>query len=247
MAKKRTGEGKNPAKPRPAGADKQLRKQERIEQRRREKEAAARAAQRRARRERLIRWVLIGGAVAFAAWFFLRNQAPGEIRGHEIEKFSVGASGQHVSGTVNYPMTPPVGGQHAAGAAPCGVHPSRIANENMVHSLEHGAVGLLYDPATADEDDIRALEDIVGDVDTNIFSAPFSGMETPVAIISWGEMMRLDSVDEVAVREYVREFAGKAPESSTQECTKGVDQPYQEPTPAPTGSPGATIPVPEQT
>ena len=63
MAKKRTGEGKNPAKPRPAGADKQLRKQERIEQRRREKEAAARAAQRRARRERLIRWVLIGGVI----------------------------------------------------------------------------------------------------------------------------------------------------------------------------------------
>lgn len=235
MAKK-----KGPGGPAMSGAEKQRRKQERIEQRRQERAAAALAAQRRARRERIVRIIFIA-ALGFAAFwfFFLRGQTPSEIRGHEIQKFAVGPAGTHRSGTLSYEMTPPVGGPHAPNPAPCGVHPTRIPNETMVHSLEHGAVGLLFDPTQASEEQVRELESIVGDHRRNLFSAPFPGMETPIAVVSWGEMMRLDDVDEAAIREYIDEFAGKGPEPG-QECPKAIEQPFDFATPAPTPAPSPT-------
>jgi hypothetical protein len=83
------------------------------------------------------------------------------------------------------------------------------------------------------EDDVRALEQIVGDYDRNVFSAPYPGMETPIAIVSWGEMMRLDRVDADAVQEYIATFAGKGPEAG-QECPIASERPFQFPSPAPT-------------
>lgn len=55
----------------------------------------------------------------------------------------------HVEGAVDYPMLPPVGGPHAADFANCGIYTRPVANENAVHSLEHGAVWITYEPSMA--------------------------------------------------------------------------------------------------
>jgi hypothetical protein len=55
-------------------------------------------------------------------------------------------SRSHVTGQVNYPQTPPVGGDHNPVWLNCGVYTSPVASENAVHSMEHGAVWITYQP-----------------------------------------------------------------------------------------------------
>jgi hypothetical protein len=136
---------------------------------------------------------------------------------------------------VNYETFPPVSGQHAPGSAPCGVYNQQIPDETQVHMLEHGAVGIQYQP-TLEMETIRAIEAIVGDFDKDVFSAPYETMETPIVVSSWSRKMNLDSFDEEAVRAYIDEFAGEGPESG-QECPSGSEAPFE---PQPSPSPEAT-------
>ena len=46
----------------------------------------------------------------------------------------------HVTGTVDYPQTPPAGGDHNEVLLNCDVYDQPVPNENAVHDLEHGAV-----------------------------------------------------------------------------------------------------------
>lgn len=229
----------------PPGVDPNERRRERLEARRAAKEQALAAQRRRHLRERITRWVTIAALLSLAFWFFfLRGQPPDAIAGeggasHTVEHYSTNAgSPTHVQGQVSYPTTPPVSGQHASQAASCGVYGEMIPNENMVHTLEHGAVGILYTPEV-ELDTIREIEELVRDNESHVFSEPFPGMETPVALVAWANLMRLDSYDEVAVKGFIDAFraGGQAPEGF-QSCPLDQDQAFN-PTPAPTAEPTA--------
>ena len=56
-------------------------------------------------------------------------------------------SRNHTQVTVNYPQTPPVGGNHNPVWQNCGFYSKPVRNENAVHSMEHGAVWITYRPA----------------------------------------------------------------------------------------------------
>jgi hypothetical protein len=225
-----------------SGAEAQERRRQRLEARREAKAQAMAAQRRRQQRERLVRWLSIAALLTVAFWFlFLRGRGPTEIEGHPISSFSATGVGEHVQGTVNYETTPPVAGPHAQSSAPCGVYAEQIPNENLVHTLEHGGVGLLYVPEL-DPKDIEEIESIVRDYDTHTFSAPYPGMETQIALVSWGRMMRLDELDVSAMREYIDTFRAEGPED--QECPNTQDSSFGA-TPSP--SPTLESPSPEPT
>jgi hypothetical protein len=233
--KKRRGSGQS-------GVDPNEIRRQKLEARREAKAAAQREKEKRERRERFVRRgaLVVLGAGAF--WFiFVRGAAPDEIGGHTIEHFSTAGANQHTDGTVDYSMTPPVSGEHAGSPAPCGIHATQIQNELMVHTLEHGAIGLLYDP-TLDLEQIRTLEGIAGSFDDHTFSAPYEGMETPISVVAWAQNMRLDSVDEAAINEFIDTFrtGGDAPEPQN-ECPNTQNSPFQ---PEGEGDSGSTSETP---
>ena len=63
---------------------------------------------------------------------------------------------RHVTGHVTYDHTPPAGGQHFAQWLRCDVYDAPVPNEFAVHSEEHGAVWLTYQPGE-DPAPLRAL------------------------------------------------------------------------------------------
>jgi hypothetical protein len=224
----------------PPGVDVNEQRRQRLEARRQARVEAMQARLRAERRQKLIRRVAAGLLVVALVWFlFLRTQRPAEIAGHELELLSEAGSGRHVSTQVNYPTRPPVSGEHAPQPTACGKYDETPPDENLVHTLEHGAIGLFFDPEQAAPEDIERLEGVVDDYSSHIFSAPYAQMPSAFAIASWGEMMRLDELDLPAVREYVETFRQKGPED--QPCDKGVDRAYQppeeEPSPSPSPSP----------
>lgn len=228
--KRRAGRG--------SGAELEQRKRERLEARREAKAAAEAARRRKEQRERLFRRAGLIAALAAVVWFlFLRGGTPSEIDGHTLEKFSTAGANQHVEGQVDYESTPPVSGAHAAQPAACGTYAEQIPNESQVHTLEHGAVGIQYEP-DLDPATIAEIEAIVRDFDSHVFSGPYPGMETPITVTAWGAMMRLRQLDEPAVREFIDEFrqGGDAPEAN-QDCPNTADQSFS---PTTTPSPGAS-------
>lgn len=223
MAKKKKKRPGGPSQP-----NRQELKQQRLEARRQAKAEAEIRRQRAAKRERLVRYLMLGLLGAGVFWFvFLRNNAPSEINGHTIETFSARGVGDHLSGDIQYQTSPPVSGEHAPGAAACGVYGAPVPEENQVHNLEHGAVTIQYQPDLG-IDKIRQLEAFAEEFESHILVAPFPNMETPIALTSWSRMMRLDDVDAEAIRQYIEEFRQKGPEPN-QPCENTQDTPYQEP------------------
>ncbi|HEX2196987.1 MAG TPA: DUF3105 domain-containing protein [Actinomycetota bacterium] len=244
--------GKKKKKNRPEGFDPNQRKRERIEARRQAKAEALERRRRAERRERIVRRLSILALAAFALWFFfIRGGVPDEIQGYEIEHYSTSAGDPtHVSTPVDYEMSPPVSGSHATAPAACGMHGFAIPNEQLVHTLEHGAVAILYRP-TLPEPQIRQIEELVGSYDSHTVSAPFDGdMESPIAVVAWANIMRLDTFDRGAAREFIEAFreGGQAPEAY-QQCPNDADddfEPPESPAPGASPSPGGT-PSPEPT
>lgn len=209
------------------GIEAQERRRERLDARRQARAEALAAQARAERRRRLLRAAIVGLLGAAIGWFVIVQLAPqrtpAAIHGHPVMDFDESGVNEHVSGSVDYETTPPTHGPHASAPAACGMHSEPIPDENMVHSLEHGAVGLLYEPTLAIED-IRTLEEIAGSYDGRVFSAPYPDIPTPIAVTSWGEMMRLDSLDAGAVREYIETFRGRGPEDVG--CPSTSDSPF---------------------
>jgi hypothetical protein len=222
MAKKKTRR-RTGAQP---GVDSNEKRRRRLEEKRRQREEAA-AAQRRAQtRATIVRGLLVAVLVMGAVWFlFIRTRTPQEIAGHPIENFAETGVGRHTDQPVDYEMSPPVTGEHLASAASCGSYAQPVQNELFVHSLEHGAVGILFDPARVDEETVEGAESLVGAYDSHMISAPFAGMETPITLTSWGEMMRLDSWDAAAAREYIEAFRTRGPED--QPCPNDTSEHFE--------------------
>lgn len=236
MAKKKR---KKKPQQRPPGYDPNERRRQRLEEKRLQREAAAKARRRAEFRERLVRGLVLAAVVVGAIWFFfLREQTPGEINGNPVREFR--ADRDHTNDPVVYETTPPTTGDHSPSAAPCGVHNTQIPDELFVHSLEHGAVGILYDPQQVEVSAIRDIEAKVDEFDDRTISAPYSGTETPITLTSWTRLMRLDEYDEDTVDEYIEAFRGSGPENLP--CENTQDTPFDpaslEPAPTPSPTPG---------
>src|SRR5690348_12659451 len=101
----------------------------------------------RARSNRTWVWIVVGGGIALLLAIIVivvvsyrsnnaASSSPDTIEG--VKTFS-NLPRDHKAGPLTYPQTPPVGGVHNPVWQNCGIYNQPVANENAVHSLEHGA------------------------------------------------------------------------------------------------------------
>lgn len=177
--------------------------------------AAVRAEQRKKERGRAV-WigsiagVLVLALVGVSAWVIVdagrdkaavQAQADADIDGVETID---GLTFNHVTTAVDYAQDPPAGGDHNAAWLNCGVYSEPVPNENAVHSLEHGAVWITYDRSLPAED-VATLQ-AFADSQSYVIVSPYEGIDTPVAISSWGYQLKVDSVDDERLPVFLQKY-----------------------------------------
>jgi hypothetical protein len=138
-------------------------------------------------------------------------------------------SRQHVVGHVTYDHNPPAGGNHSARWLNCGVYAVAVPNENVVHSLEHGAIWITYMP-TLSSVDVQNLRDLAVSMydgpNRYVVMSPYYGLSAPIMVTAWGAQLKLTSAADPRLGQFIDHFRGspKAPEPGGV-CTGGVGRP----------------------
>ncbi|MEV6947042.1 DUF3105 domain-containing protein [Streptomyces sp. NPDC051172] len=207
-------------------------------------EEMRRAEQARERRNRILTIgasVLVVAALVVGGVLIVKSQdgkkndtasdttSSGDGKGH----FVTGADGvrtwtgklarTHVAGTVNYPMHPPVGGNHNQVWLNCNgdVYTKPVHDENAVHALEHGAVWVTYtDKAT--KSDVDKLAAKVKQTPYSLMS-PYTNQSSPIELSAWGHQLSVTSADDPKVAKFFETYVqGKQTPEPGASCTGGT-------------------------
>ncbi|THV42878.1 DUF3105 domain-containing protein [Glycomyces buryatensis] len=119
-----------------------------------------------------------------------------------VQQDHVDASGSTEPPT--YEMSPPAGGNHLSVWQTCtgSVYDGPVADGNAVHSMEHGAVWLTYDPELVDAAGVAALAEQIGDRDYSLMS-PYPGQGVAVSLQSWGNRYQTEDVADPNIEAYL--------------------------------------------
>ena len=88
-----------------------------------------------------------------------------------------------------------------------------MRDENAVHSLEHGAVWITYQPDLPQEQ-IGKLRDLAQS-NRFVLISPYPALPAPVVASAWGKQLRLQSAEDPDLKRFVR-FYSQGPQVSVE-------------------------------
>ncbi|GBF04595.1 hypothetical protein DAERI_020192 [Deinococcus aerius] len=137
------------------------------------------------------------------------NRGGGEIEG--VQSFQ-NKGGAHQEGRITYAQTPPAGGPHNPAWQNCGVYDRPLYDEYAVHSLEHGAVWLSYQPGLP-ADQVGALKTLVEGRSYTLLS-PHESQKAPLVLTAWNRQLVVQDVSDPRVKQFLQTYeqGGEAPE-----------------------------------
>ncbi len=137
----------------------------------------------------------------------------------------------HVNGAVNYDHNPPAGGPHNPVQLNCGVYTQQVPKENAVHSLEHGAVWITYQPTLPASDVARLQQLVVSSyvgTEKYIILSPYLGLPSPVVASAWGAQLSVPQASDSRLADFIHHFAGGGQGGEQGgPCTGGVGSPVE--------------------
>ncbi len=160
----------------------------------------------------------IVSAVIIVGGIFLVSNQPSQSN-KPLMGQAVQVSASHVTqGTkVVYNSNPPTGGKHYGDST---THVGFYDTSNvpadgyLVHSLEHGGVILWYNPKRLSQTQIDKLKDIFNQTAGKGIMAPRSTMDVPIAVSSWGQVLKLKSIDAKQIKAFFETNEGRGPEQA---------------------------------
>ncbi|GII90082.1 DUF3105 domain-containing protein [Sinosporangium siamense] len=198
-------------------------------QARREQLARLRAEQKRKeRRGALLMWG-VGGlvivlVVGLVGWYLIAERSATSLDAVKTFKY---IGNEHTSEKVTYKENPPVGGPHRP--APewqnCGIYDKPVANENAVHSLEHGTIWITYQP-NLPADQVEKLRSVAKSSGDYMLLSPYEGLPAKIVATAWGNQLTLDKADDPRLPRFIAKYknGSDAPEPGAL-CTGGVGTP----------------------
>ena len=171
------------------------------------------------------RWAMIAGVAVvlglIAVVVFSQSEKSGVPEGTETQAVGERA---HVDGELHEDGDVPAGGAHNEVWQNCGFYGEEIESEHAVHSLEHGAVWISYDPSLPSAQ-VNVLRGFVSP-NEKVLVSPIPGQPALVTVTAWGQQLELESADDARLGQFVNEFSGasSAPEPGGR-CTGGIGHP----------------------
>lgn len=132
--------------------------------------------------------------------------------------------GGHQDGKLTYAQTPPVGGIHNPVWQNCGVYTTPIANENAVHSLEHGAIWITYRPDLPVAE-VKQLQGLTRRSSYRLLS-PYPELPSPIVASAWGYQLKLGQAADPRLPRFLQQYEQnpQGPEPGAL-CSGGIGQP----------------------
>jgi len=162
------------------------------------------------------------GIIILFALLFLSLREPAGIEG--VTDYGNLSRGH--DDTVAYEDTglPPAGGVHANVWQNCGIYNQPVETKNAVHSLEHGAVWLTYQPDLP-PDQIETLKDYARGV-SFILVSPFPNQISPVVVTSWSLQLQADDAGDKRIAAFIQRnrIGPRTPEPGAS-CQNGLGTP----------------------
>ncbi len=150
--------------------------------------------------------VVVAVALGFGYWFAFLQPRPGT---------SVSTSGATDHSGVprdGYSTSPPTSGPHSPGVPEWGEQ-NEIPEALQVHGLQHGGVLVQYNCPSACPELVAQLRSVTRDYDSKVILAPYSQMQSRIALTSWGQIDLLEEFDRDRIEEFVKKNRNNAPEN----------------------------------
>ena len=177
-------------------------------------------------------WGLIGIGIALVAFaavvigyaVYQINQAKkpaatasGIVNYRKTEKLAR----NHVPGRVKYLQSPPVGGNHSTEWQNCmgDVYTSAIADERAVHSMEHGAVWLTYNPSLPKSQVAALVAQVRGK--QYLLLSPYPGQKSPISVQAWGYQLTTRSASDKRIASFISAYSRTASVEPGATCSGG--------------------------
>lgn len=119
---------------------------------------------------------------------------------------------------IDYDPMPPVGGDHYGTTVEAGFYTETPALGSLVHSLEHGAVIVYYDPATTTPEARESLQEYAKKYTDTwasviVVPTPVENPDAQYVLTAWGHSLSMEEYDVQAVRAFLAEYLGRGPEN----------------------------------
>ncbi len=130
----------------------------------------------------------------------------------------------HVSTAVKYAQSPPVGGNHNPVWENCmgDVYPAAIANEHAVHSMEHGAVWVTYNPSLPKSQVAALTADVRGK--TYVLMSPYPGLTSPISLQAWGYQLKVKQASDKRIKQFISTLSQTASVEPGAACAGGTSK-----------------------
>lgn len=113
----------------------------------------------------------------------------------------------------DYSSDPAVIGPHWQHPAGAGMKNTDIPDESLIHSMEHGAVIVYYNPELS-EDDITLVKDAFISASGKKIIVPRENLDVPVALGSWGQLLKLSEINTDTIVQFIEVNNDRAPEKA---------------------------------
>ncbi|MFO7661588.1 MAG: DUF3105 domain-containing protein [Chloroflexota bacterium] len=119
---------------------------------------------------------------------------------------------------------PPAGGAHDPTWQNCGIYDEPLNTAHVIHSMEHGAAWITYQPNLA-PDQIEAIQDKFRG-QTYIVVSPYPGQSSPIVMTAWGVQLEVDDLNDRRVNEFIERYRlGPTTPERGAACTNGIGEP----------------------
>lgn len=161
------------------------------------------AEQKTKRARNYIIWgAIILGIAALGALLYLSLQEPEALE--DLQRFAGLSRGHDEQVDYSGQELPPVGGIHSGVWQNCGIYTEPIDSKNAIHSMEHGAVWVTYQPDLP-AGEVETLQDVVRG-ERYVLLTPYPDLKSPVVLTAWGVQLELDSTGDARIPEFINRY-----------------------------------------